>query len=329
MTTDVKPLVFENREGMRLMGILHRPVDYRRDIGVLILSPGIKSRVAPHRLYVKMANKFSNMGFSVLRFDPHGIGDSEGDVEERMAADFYGTVQVGRFVNDTIDAMDWMQREVGITRFVLTGLCGGAITGLLAGAMDRRVHMLMGLGMPVTLDNAKTDQTRYMTWGQLHDVRGTYLRKLLDPKAWGRFLTLKSDYRLILKSVATKRNNHGSRPRMNWTIQDAVRDDLRAEKSGASNNLNPYFPIAFHSMLESRRVTLIFSGADRLHWEFEEKYLGSHAKEFRRLQGNLDMHVIEKANHVLTFKEWQDEMLAILASGLERFVEPGGTMHVS
>lgn len=327
MRTDIEPFVFKNRDGLGLSGILHKPADCRRDVGVLILSPGIKSRVAPHRLYVKIAGHISDMGLAVLRFDPHGIGDSEGDIEERMAADFYGTVQVGRFVNDTIDAMDWMQRELGITRFVLAGLCGGAITGLLTGATDRRVHTLVGLGMPVILDNAKTDQTRYMTRGQLNDLQETYRKKLLDPKAWARFLTLKSDYRLILKSVTTKRNNLGTRSRM--TGPNADRNAMQAKNRGSSSNLNPYFPLAFHCMLESRQVTLIYSGADRLHWEFEEKYLGSHAEEFKKLQGKIDIHVIEKANHVLTFKEWQDEMLAIVTSRLKRIVELTGAMHVS
>lgn len=316
MRIDVEPLVFENRDGLRISGILHRPANCRQEIGVLILSPGIKSRVAPHRLYVKMAKHISEMGFAVLRFDPHGIGDSEGNIEERMAADFYGTVQVGRFVNDTIDAMDWMQREMGIPRFLLTGLCGGAITGLLAGATDRRVHTLVGLGMPVILDNAKTDRIRYMTLGQLNDLQGTYRKKLLDPKAWARFLTLKSDYRLILKSITAKRNNPGIRSCM--TGPNADRNAIPAENREPSSNLNPYFPLAFHCMLESRQVTLIYSGADRLHWEFEEKYRVRHAEEFKKLRGNIDIHVIEKANHVLTFKDWQEEMLGILTGHLER-----------
>ena len=214
--------------------------------------------------------------------------------------------------------MDWMQRELGITRFVLAGLCGGAITGLLTGATDRRVHTLVGLGMPVILDNAKTDQTRYMTRGQLNDLQETYRKKLLDPKAWARFLTLKSDYRLILKSVTTKRNNLGTRSRM--TGPNADRNAMQAKNRGSSSNLNPYFPLAFHCMLESRQVTLIYSGADRLRWEFEEKYLARYASEFHALKKNIEIHVIRDANHVLTFKEWQKEVMGIIISALWRAV---------
>ncbi len=95
MNAEVEPVFFDNRNKLRLFGILHRPEGAGKDVCIIILSPGIKSRVAPHRLYIKMAESFCEMGYCVLRFDPHGIGDSEGEIEERMSADFYGSVQVG------------------------------------------------------------------------------------------------------------------------------------------------------------------------------------------------------------------------------------------
>lgn len=313
MNAEVDPVFFDNRNKLRLFGILHRPSGARKDICIIILSPGIKSRVAPHRLYVKMAESFCEMGYCVLRFDPHGIGDSEGEIEERMAADFYGSVQVGRFVNDTIDAMDWLEKEQGISRFILAGLCGGAITGLLAGATDQRVHSLLGLGIPVILDSATTDQTKYMTSGQLEDIGDTYLRKLIDKKAWRRFLSLKSDYRLILKvvlnSVSKKAGNSHTSHR------DTEISETRGDRTG--NNFNTFFPLALHKMLSSRKVLLIFSGADRLHWEFEEKYIQKYAQEFQKLRKNIDIHVINNANHILSFTEWQDELLGKFNSALK------------
>ncbi len=139
------------------------------------------------------------MGFRVLRFDFSGLGDSEGLVNEATAAEFYGTVQLGRYVSDTRAAMDWMEKEYHASRFILAGLCGGAITGLLAGANDGRVDSLIGLGLPVILDSDQVDPAKYLTTGELDQWREGYVSKLFDLRSWVRLLTFRSNFRVILK----------------------------------------------------------------------------------------------------------------------------------
>ena len=318
MNAEVKPVVFKNRDGLRLFGILHRPEGARKDVCIIILSPGIKSRVAPHRLYVKMAKRFCELGFCVMRFDPHGIGDSEGEIEEEMVADFYGSIQVGRFVNDTIDAMDWMEKEHGISRFILSGLCGGAITGLLAGAVDKRADSLLALGIPVILDSSETDQTKYMTRGQLDDLRGSYIKKAFDPKSWWRFLSMKSDYRLIYRSILTAMKSKGGHSHTAHHLSRRERDGVRVRSNESANNFNPYFPMALHNMLSSRNALLIFSEADRLFWEFEEKYVAAYKDDFERLKDRAEIYVAKGANHIFSFKEWQEEMLGKSCTWLKK-----------
>ena len=316
MQPELKPVTFLNREGFKLFGMLHSPLQPRTGVGIIILTPGVKNRVAPHRLYVKMARRFCDLGFHVLRFDPKGSGDSEGDIDEKLAADLYGSIQVGRFVNDTIDAMDWMKNESEVSRFILAGLCGGAITGLLTGAVDDRVHLLLGLGIPVILDSASMDQKKYMTMGQLEVIRNSYLRKMLDIKAWSRFLSLKSDYHLILKafmiSIRKKAVDYQTRHSKNEISTNSRRR--------IKNNFNQYFPLALHNMLSSRNVVLIFSEVDRLVREFQEQYLQNYAQEFKMLSKNFQIYVIKNANHILSFAEWQDEMLDKVALALESLV---------
>ena len=80
------PITFPNQDGLRLFGMLHQPAVPREGAEtVLILSPGVKMRVAPHRLYNKLAERFVAMGYTVLRFDFHGLGDSEGTAPESAA----------------------------------------------------------------------------------------------------------------------------------------------------------------------------------------------------------------------------------------------------
>ena len=83
----------------------------------------------------------------------------------RCLSDFYGATQLGRYVGDTLAAMDWMQRTYGTTSFIAAGLCGGALTGLLTAARDPRIVGLVGLSIPVILDGSDRDASRYMTAG--------------------------------------------------------------------------------------------------------------------------------------------------------------------
>jgi hypothetical protein len=301
-------LTFENKDGHRLFCIVHEPfADARRDAAILLLSPGVKNRIAPHRLYNKMAAQYAALGFFVLRFDFHGLGDSEGEVREPLLADLYGSIQVGRYCDDTRSAMDWMRRTFGIERFILGGLCGGAITGVLAGADDRSVVGIFGLGLPVMMDGANVDKVANMTAGQLRGMRERYLRKLLDPTAWVRLLTFKTNFRQLLRA-------------------------LRAQKRPArppappppGSNANPYFPPAFLQMLEDKRpVLLVFSGADRLYAEFQEKFLAYYHDRVAAHGDLLELVVVEDANHVFTFTAWQQEMLLRTSSWLQaRFPPP-------
>lgn len=293
------PVTFVNRKGLRLFGVLHTPADPRPgDLIVVLLSPGVKMRVGPQRLYVELAEVLGEMGLSVLRFDSHGLGDSEGTLPEEQLRDVYNHIQIGRYVEDTIDAMDWIQETCGPRRFLLAGLCGGAITGLLAGERDSRVVGLLALGIPTALAGLTADTSRYMTLGQLEASQKMYVKRLASPRAWFRLLTFQTDNRLIWKMLAQRmRQLLGSRPEP----QSVAPED---------DNANPLFPRAVFKMLSSRRpMLLLFGGADRLHFEYEEKFACRHRDRLAALPPLVDVHVIESANHVLSLAEWRKEMV--------------------
>jgi pimeloyl-ACP methyl ester carboxylesterase len=302
----VTPVIFNNRDGLKLFGILHLPAEeVRKEIGIILLSPGVKTRVAPHRLYKKMAEQFSNLGYLVLRFDFYGLGDAEGEIEEYYLADFYGTVGVGRYVKDSLGALDWIQERHGINKVVFAGLCGGALTGLLAGADDERVVGLIGLGTPVVLDSTDIDKSKYITQGQLNGLKAGYVQKLLNPKAWFRLFTLQSDFKVISKIVLQslpKLKPRKTQASNNHSIKSANNLDL--------GNFNLLFPPAFFKMAKGpRKILLIFSGSDRLASEFEEKFVNSYGAQLSSCSENYVIQTIENANHILSDKKWVIEML--------------------
>jgi len=305
MKTDVTPVNIYNRNRCRLFGMLHEPEVRRHEPAILLLSPGIKSHVAPHRLYVKMANRFCALGFVVLRVDTEGLGDSEGEIVEYLVADVYGSVELGRLVNDTIDVMDWMQLNHGIGRFILSGLCGGAITGLLTGAIDKRVVSLLGLGLTCIVSGSKKDPIKYLTKGQLDSLRGKYIRKIADPASIIRLLTFRTDYRLLFKSLVQPLHQRLKRYRSK-TKRGPIQSK---ENDSAASNLNPHFAKAFVRFVQEKKMLLIFSGADRLYWEFEEKFMSRYHDDVAPFNSKLTIHIVKDANHIFSFSKWQDEML--------------------
>lgn len=303
------PIRFANSEGLMLHGIWHEPVeDKRKNIAILLLSPGVKMRVAPHRLYNKMADRFVRLGYSVLRFDFSGLGDSEGDIEEELLADLYGSIQVGRYVDDTVCAMEWVSNHCSVNRFILAGLCGGAITGLLTGESDPRVEGLLSIGIPVILDGSNVDKTRYLTKGQINDLSDGYVRRVLNPVSWLRLLTFQSDYRVIFKVLKNK-----FRSKSAFTQADT------GNKVEEDDNTNPLFAPAFFKMVESaRKLLIIFSESDRLDYEYEEKFVRYYRDRLERSAQHFDVTTIPEANHILSMPVWQEQMLDLSEQWLNR-----------
>jgi hypothetical protein len=48
---------------------------------------------------VALADAIVQAGILVLRFDFHGLGDSEGTIDEPIMADLYGSVSLGRYAD--------------------------------------------------------------------------------------------------------------------------------------------------------------------------------------------------------------------------------------
>jgi alpha/beta superfamily hydrolase len=263
-----------------------------------------------------MALRLAELGYPVLRFDFYGLGDAEGELEEEYLADLYGTVSAGRYVADARSALDWMQKECAISQFVVGGLCGGAMTGLLAGGDDDRIVGLLSLGIPVIRYSASIDPGRYMTRGQVRDLRRGYIRKLMSPAAWARLVTLRSDYRSIGRIVKSALAGLSRAPAASQNAEQAAQSGSGEE----STNLNPLFGPAFFKMLGSnRRILLIFSGSDRLTWEYEEKFAMPNKVRIAQFEEDLEVHTVPDANHVFSGSEWQQEMMTLAEDWLERY----------
>jgi len=247
----------------------------------------------------------------------YGLGDSEGELTESVLANFYGSIEKGRYVEDTITAMDWMEQELGIRRFILCGLCGGAITGLIAASRDPRVDSLIGLGIPVTLASTESESYDNLSEGQLNRLRTKYFRNIIDPESWVRLLTLKTDFRLLFKSLSRPINN----VLRSWNRNGEDNQGFSGkdpEGEGGGGNFNRLFPAAFFSIVSTnRRLLLIFSEKDRLYWEFDEKFNRPYRSRIEAYRNLVEVHITKDANHIFSSQESQEEMMREATSWLE------------
>ncbi|MEJ2619796.1 MAG: hypothetical protein P8163_05930 [Candidatus Thiodiazotropha sp.] len=260
-------------------------------------------------MYNKLARELVDQGFTVFRFDFYGLGDSEGELEQDILVDVYNSIQRGRYIDDTIDAMDWMSETYDIDKFILGGLCGGAITGMLAGSVDNRVKGLLALGLINVFEGGEENFSKFVTEGQLDDLKKGYINKLTDVASWKRIITLKSDFRSIFKIVFKPLRVAAKKLAEKFTQHNKKQIEFIHDES---SNVNPKFAPTFFSMLEqSKKMLLIYSGGDRLLWEFKEKFENIYKPHLVEYDHLYELHTIADANHILSSVEWEDEMHTI------------------
>jgi alpha-beta hydrolase superfamily lysophospholipase len=106
---------------------------------IVLLPAGAVNRCGPHRLYVTMARRWADLGFTVFRIDLSGIGDSPAPPGERE-----NLVYPRPGLEDIGAALDFLSAEAGAARFIIAGLCSGAD---LAYQAARREERLVGVVM--------------------------------------------------------------------------------------------------------------------------------------------------------------------------------------
>jgi hypothetical protein len=175
----------------------------------------------------------------------------------------------------------------------------------LTGKRDSRVAGLLALGITPLLASQSADPSRYMSSGQLNELGDSYLQKLFDPKSWLRLLTFRTDYRMLWRSLAQR--------------LFGAAEQRATTPPAEGDNASPLFPPAFFHMLAGHRpMLLVFGGSALLHWEFDEKFVRRYAERLASLPAFFQIHTIEHANHVLSFKAWQQEMLKVSEAWLRK-----------
>ncbi len=285
-----------NPLGQRLHCILEEPSRGAAGapLAAVLLCPGVKTRVGPHRLYRKLSQSFLRRGIPVMRVDFRGLGDSQGEWADERLEHIYNRIERGECAEDARSALDWLESQCGIRSFIVGGLCGAAITGLHLASQDPRVAGLYAIGLPARLHGGAGTEER-MPRGLLRSKRMLYVRKLLQPAAWLRLVSMRSDYGLMARLVidALRRSSLESAAPMAFPA-------VPPPAMPPAADLNPDLPAAFFAMLKASIPALLMYGeSDPMRWEFEESFLQPWSRALEPYAALYAAAVIPRASHAL------------------------------
>ncbi len=126
-------LKIPNSKGQNIAAVLHRPETESDKLAVLC--PGFLD-TKDYAHLVALADLLCAQGYAVVRFDPTGTWESEGDISE------YTTTQ---YLSDIRSVIDFMLEEKDYSRIMVGGHSRGGQMSLLYAARDTRVSSVVAI----------------------------------------------------------------------------------------------------------------------------------------------------------------------------------------
>lgn len=287
-----------------LVGILTKPADLPGSTrpAVLLLNAGLLHRVGPNRIYVTIARTLADAGFTVLRFDFSGLGDSA------PRADHMPYAQSAP--SEAQEAMEFLTATVGAERFLLMGHCAGAGVSLLVASMDDRVAGAALINMEGD-DEEWTEYDRMKKRSQ-HYAREYTGRALLDGDRWARLLSGRADYHSIVRNVFKDTLWYRIKGYA-FETQQALRGRQKAGHAEQNERSQRYLqPVAERGapllLLHSEGST----GLARLRAAF-----GSALPNLQA-DGHIELVIIPQCDHLFTLLDRQNRLCAVLAEWTTR-----------
>ncbi len=296
-------VTLENKSNQTLFGILHVPDNggkSGRRVGINILNPGLKNRVAPNRLNVKIARLLCKRGFYVFRLDPFGIGDSEGELSAKNedVMDLWGMIQRGTFVDDTILSNSFFIEKVNLDKLILIGQCGAGVTALICGERDKRIKELVLIDTPFRVVSSEVNMKEIAAeYCEPNKLIKEGFSDILNPKKMKKLLTLNINWGLYLNAFRT-------------SISTFFRDKKINGSKNVNNRFNWQMLNAFESFMKRKgKAYFIYAENDFSLKEFTQDFKLNFFDGNKVYNNQCKIDVIKDANHIYTEMVWQDELI--------------------
>ncbi len=320
---------FTSREGHLLFGVTYLPDGQKqRDMAFVFSHGGLIGMNGAYRFHTRLARRFAREGYPCLCFDPKGMGRAQGNHHGKDRVILFREINLGLLADDVGDAVDFFEKTIGDSEFVLFGVCGGAITNIIAHGRYDSIDASIQLSVPVMLP-ALTGGIVRMSAGFAKFYLGMYVRKIFNPKAWWRFLSLQSDYEKIFKALraagggvldrltfrrrSTAPANPGERPKAGKRVKKTTRPSAEGEVPQPTPDeglrFNDAYLEAYRRIIKrGGRIVFFYGENDNFKWEFNNEFAGNYPEDLEAGKGLIMIEEIKQANHMYTLREWQDEI---------------------
>jgi pimeloyl-ACP methyl ester carboxylesterase len=242
--------------------------------GLICLNSGLLHRIGACRFHVKLARALAPAGFTSLRFDFSGVGDSD-PRRDGLSFDQSAVLEVQ-------EAMEFLTSTRGTKTFVLVGLCSGADMAFEAACADTRVEAM-----------AQLDAYAYRTW-RYYLYR--YGPKLLSGTSWRNLLTGKTSLVPLLRGLQG---------------QPATPADEEVVASPYARDFPPREKVAAGLQRLVARGVRLFNFFSSEYYVYHRQYVDCFPTvDFR---DRLRLEFVPDADHTVTNLEHQKFLLAALA----------------
>lgn len=255
-------------EGEILHGVLALP-EQAADLGVVIVVGGPQTRVGSHRQFVLLARGLAAAGYSTLRFDYRGMGDS-GGTQRRFDV-------VTPDIAAAIDAL--LAACPGVTRVALWGLCDAASAALLY-LDDTHDSRIAGLCLLNPWVRSRTSLAKTQ-------VKHYYGQRLLEKEFWLKLLSGRLNIGLAVADLWSKIGQASAR-----VDAEAVPGFQDRMVRGLTNFTG--------------KVLLILSGEDYTAKEFLEYTAASEAWRGLLGRSGLTRYDVAGADHTFSSRHWRE-----------------------
>ena len=298
----------QNANGECLRGIIHHgnPDNYKKII-LICLNTGLNDMVGWHRIQVKTARYLAKNGYTTIRYDDTGIGDSDGLINEESVVEIFTQIETGLFIQNANAVTEFVRAKFQNHKIIYIGFCGGGLTAIFSAAINKLISGTVIIGAPVTLSSNEYFHKRD-AWVVQKNVE-KYKSKLFDLKAWLRFFTLRGEYKTVFFSLLFF---------LKHKFSGIYSESIPTATEEIPANLNQEFFSVFRQFIKRKIPCLFFYAEnDSATWEFKKYFLSQYEKKDVWVKNKFTFFEAEKANHILSSEEAQgllnDNLLQFLS----------------